>query len=81
MAFWNNLISKAESYMTPQAVRDKVAPNNPYMNHLRETSQMIDSLKKGGPIKKTGMYRLHKGERVLNKKQELARKMNKHASH
>lgn len=27
------------------------------------------SLKKGGKIKKTGIYRLHKGEKVLNSKQ------------
>lgn len=27
------------------------------------------SYKKGGKVKKTGIYRLHKGERVLNRKQ------------
>lgn len=47
------------------------------LRHAQETRQMIDSLKKGGDIKKTGMYRLHKGETVLNKKQAMARKMKK----
>jgi hypothetical protein len=32
-------------------------------------NKIIDSLQKGGPIKKTGAYKLHAGERVLNKKQ------------
>ncbi len=39
------------------------------MNHAQQTRRMIDSLAKGGKIKKTGMYQLHKGEEVLNKKQ------------
>lgn len=29
----------------------------------------VDSYKKGGKVKKTGLAKLHKGERVLNKKQ------------
>lgn len=33
------------------------------------------SLKKGGKVKKTGVYTLHKGERVLNTKQ--AKKVNR----
>jgi hypothetical protein len=32
-----------------------------------EKIPIIGSMKKGGPIKKTGLYRLHKGEYVLNR--------------
>jgi hypothetical protein len=37
-----------------------------------DTSEMtkpLGSFKKGGKVKKTGVYKLHKGERVLNAKQ------------
>jgi len=33
--------------------------------------------KKGGKVKKTGIYKLHKGERVLTKKQQKKLKKNK----
>lgn len=33
-----------------------------------ETLPIIGSMKKGGPIRRTGAYLLHKGEYVLNKK-------------
>lgn len=32
-------------------------------------NRLIGGFKKGGKVKKTGAYKLHKGERVLNKKQ------------
>lgn len=32
-----------------------------------KTQQVLGSLKKGGPIKKTGLYKLHKGEHVVPK--------------
>lgn len=32
-------------------------------------SRLAGSFKKGGPVNKTGVYKLHKGERVLNVKQ------------
>jgi hypothetical protein len=31
--------------------------------------RILASMRKGGRVKKTGVYRLHKGERVLNKRQ------------
>lgn len=34
-----------------------------------ESAKILGSKKRGGKIKKTGKYRLHKGERVLTKKQ------------
>ena len=34
-----------------------------------EKIPIIGSMSKGGPIKKTGAYILHKGEHVLNRKQ------------
>jgi hypothetical protein len=39
-----------------------------YLGGAIGTAAVIASLKKGGPIKKTGTYRLHKGEYVIPKK-------------
>lgn len=35
-------------------------------------AKVLASYKKGGPVKKTGIYKLHGGERVLNAKQTKA---------
>ena len=34
-------------------------------------SGYIAGFKKGGKVKKTGVYKLHKGEKVLTKKQQI----------
>jgi hypothetical protein len=47
-----------------------------FRNSTFANTQPIQSLKKGGPINKTGLYKLHKGEYVLNKKKAMAAKMN-----
>ena len=44
---------------------------NQVMTPGTKIGKMI-GLKKGGKIKRTGKYRLHKGERVLNSKQTKA---------
>ena len=42
--------------------------------------ELLGSFKKGGTVKKTGIYKLHKGEEVVPaKKKEMASKMNKHS--
>lgn len=38
-------------------------------------SVSVSSFKKGGEVKKTGIYKLHKGEEVLNKKDAMAHRM------
>lgn len=38
-------------------------------------NKTIGSFKKGGKVNKTGLYKLHKGEEVLNKKKSAAKKM------
>lgn len=38
-------------------------------SELKEMQKPLGSYKKGGKVKKTGVYKLHKGERVLNRKQ------------
>lgn len=43
------------------------------MNSTMQTKNYIDSLAKGGKIKKTGVYKIHKGERVLEKALENKR--------
>lgn len=44
------------------------------MNSTMKTKQYLDSMAKGGKIKKTGVYKIHKGERVLDKALEHKRK-------
>lgn len=39
-----------------------------YLGGAMGTAAIIASLKKGGPIRRTGIYRLHKGEYVVPKK-------------
>jgi len=36
---------------------------------IARVAPQLGSFKKGGKVKKTGSYKLHKGERVLTKKQ------------
>lgn len=75
---WRNFLGfgkKPEQRVT--GMRDEMASKSPFMGRMKQTSDILDSLKKGGPIRKTGNYRLHKGERVLNKKQAMAYKMKK----
>lgn len=45
-----------------------VAVQNPGELNSIEIVPIIGSLKKGGTVKKTGLYRLHKGEKVIPKK-------------
>lgn len=40
----------------------------------RNPTQALGSFKKGGNVKKTGMYKLHKGEHVDTKKEALKAK-------
>lgn len=57
----------------------EVMPNrSPKGNLKNQTTMMnksaligIPSFKKGGKVKKTGLAKVHKGERVLNKKQAM----------
>ena len=42
----------------------------PKARRLTKKAEPIGSFKKGGPVKKTGLYKLHKGERVLTVKQK-----------
>lgn len=36
---------------------------------LQRLGQIAGSMRQGGKIRKTGIYKLHRGERVLNKQQ------------
>jgi hypothetical protein len=38
-----------------------------------ESSSKLQSFKRGGKVKKTGLAKVHKGERVLTKKQQRKR--------
>lgn len=44
------------------------------MKNISNTKQVLDSLAKGGSIKKTGMYKIHKGESVLSREKALENK-------
>lgn len=57
-----------------KAVRDNIAPNNPISSRSRQIDQALQgSFKKGGKVKKTGIYKLHRGEEVLTKDQAKTR--------
>lgn len=57
---YNNLTGY-KSKPKPLAMRSQVP--------LSAGKGLVGSFKKGGKIKKTGLAKVHKGERVLNKKQ------------
>lgn len=45
-------------------------------DNARMKQQLLDgSFKKGGSVKKTGIYKLHKGEEVIPKKKAMSAKM------
>jgi hypothetical protein len=54
------------------------AKSNPsgFIGQQKQLQDAIDgSFKKGGHVKKTGIYKLHKGEEVIPKKKAIAEKM------
>lgn len=86
--WFSNLFSwnKKPSGTTGDTPRDPEAPiknlikNAPKVGgQLGENKKLRDELlgnyKKGGHVKKTGIYRLHKGEEVIPKKKAMAKKM------
>lgn len=92
MSWWNNLENNVGSWFNKQtqpssAPNDaplkslmKSAPSSSgttFDDNAKMKQQLLDgSFKKGGPVKKTGNYKLHKGEYVLNeKKTKMAKKM------
>jgi hypothetical protein len=66
---------------TPGPMPEAPPPNNPMQTlpmrreGLPEAMpggmRMLGNFKKGGKVKKTGLYKLHKGERVLRAKMSL----------
>lgn len=55
----------AKSTPAPKPVETK-APTT--LDELKAKQKMIPSMAKGGPVKKTGLYKLHSGESVIPKK-------------
>ena len=51
--------------------RDKAAASSKSDQTMSDPSEdsVMGSFKRGGPVKRTGAYKLHAGERVLNRKQ------------
>ncbi len=47
------------------------------LGHAQDMKNYIDSLAKGGSIKKTGIYKLHKGEYVETKREAKGRALDK----
>lgn len=67
---------------SPEWARDNLSKYSEWNKNIREghpekNLKLKGSLKKGGKIKKTGIYKLHKGERVLTKKQQKKLKKKK----
>ncbi len=51
---------------TDTSIAKKVPTAGGFLNHYQQIRDLEGSMKKGGPVKKTGIYKLHKGEFVLN---------------
>lgn len=54
-------------FRSSKNVRKAIPASGGLVQHAQQTRQFIDSLAKGGKIKKTGVYKIHKGERVVEK--------------
>ena len=48
-------------------LQKKISEKNP--DAAKVSGKVLDSLKHGGDIHRTGTYELHEGEKVLNKRQ------------
>lgn len=57
--------SEQQRVGTLKSAGSSVAPSN-FMKHYKDLENIDGSFKKGGSVKKTGNYKLHKGEYVLN---------------
>lgn len=80
MAWWNNWTSIFKGQSDPQAnikglVKSAPAAQGQMGENARMKRELLGSFKKGGKVKKTGAYKLHKGEEVLNRKEAMAHKM------
>lgn len=63
--------NRQQQLNTNRTIANKIAPG------FMKGYENIDSYKKGGKVKKTGLAYLHKGERVLTTKQARSRAMDK----
>ena len=65
----------SRSMQPVKGLRDKVAqgssPIAGFMSHYKD----IDSYKKGGTVKKTGLAYVHKGEKIIPRSKALKKKM------
>lgn len=60
-------------------IKNAPMPSGQLGENARLKRELLGSFKKGGKVKKTGIYKLHKGEEVLNKKEAMAGKMKNEA--
>ena len=78
---------RPQTPQTPQTPKDPEAPIKGLMagapqlggqagaNKAMENQLLNGTFKKGGTVKETGIYKLHKGEKVIPKKKAMAKKM------
>lgn len=63
--------SEAREYAKGSAKMDKdyqrVAEETAGVSKKQQTQEILGSMKKGGTVKATGVYKLHKGEKVVPK--------------
>ena len=78
MAFYSNWFkSKPKAPQKPSFSQAVGAGAQGFKNNYSDIKAMLGSMKKGGSVRKTGMYRLHKGERVLTKREAAMDKAKK----
>jgi len=77
--------SQGRTTLTPEQQAQKTSQMNYARNGtdysnlppltIPPNSPVLGGYKKGGSVKKTGLYKVHKGEEVISKKKAMARKM------
>lgn len=84
---WNKPKGDVQSIPKPVPPTDPEAPIKSLMRNApkiggqigenaRMRQELLDgSFKKGGKVKKTGLYQVHKGEEVIPKKKAMSKKM------
>jgi len=60
---------------------DATAQSTAIQENKQKSQEVLGSMKKGGPIEKTGIYKLHKGEHVIPKESSMASSKGKIPKH
>lgn len=88
MFSWNKPKGDVQSIPKPVTPKDPEAPIKSLMRNAPQSTgnanidanmklkrELLGGFKKGGKVKKTGLYKVHKGEEVIPKKKAMSKRM------